>query len=116
MALSVSGDAQQIDENLRSRAANDAKRFAHMAEKAASRKHTPAPKQKATASGWSEKIAKMRETYPKAYMSWEDADDALLKQEFNNGVELKDLSKKLGRHEGSIKMRLQKHYGEDMIL
>ncbi|MBI3889463.1 AAA family ATPase [Candidatus Saccharibacteria bacterium] len=115
MALSVSGDAQQIDENLRSRAANDVKRFAHLSEKAASRKHTAVPKQKATASGWSEKIAKMRETYPKAYMSWEDADDALLKQEFTNGVELKDLSKKLGRHEGSIKMRLQKHYGEDVI-
>lgn len=49
-------------------------------------------------------------------MPWEDADDALLKQEFNNGVDLKALSDKLGRHEGSIKMRLQKHYGEDMVV
>lgn len=116
MALSVSGDAQQIDEGLRSKAANDAKRFAHLGEKAAKRKHAPAPKKKANASGWSEKIAKMRETHPKAYMPWEDADDSLLKQEFTNGVDIKALSQKLGRHEGSIRMRLQKHYGEDVVV
>ena len=115
MALSVSGDAQQIDEGLRTKASNDAKRFAHLSEKAATRKAEPTPKKKATASGWSEKIAKMRETYPKAYMPWENEDDEVLKQDFTNGVDLAGLSKKLGRHEGSIKMRLQKHYGEDVV-
>jgi hypothetical protein len=28
---------------------------------------------------------------------------------------VKELSQKLGRHEGSIKMRLQKHFGEDVV-
>lgn len=116
MALAVSEDAQSIDGMLRSRASNDSKRFAHLSEKAEKRKSEPQPAKKMPGSnGWSEKIAKMRETHPKAYMPWEDADDALLKQEFNNGVDLKALSDKLGRHEGSIKMRLQKHYGEDVV-
>ncbi len=115
MALAVSEDAQSIDENLRSRAAADAKRFDYLGEKAATRKEKPVKAKKASSSGWSEKIAKMRETYPKAYMSWEHADDELLKQEFTNGSDLKMLSQKLGRHEGSIRMRLQKHFGEDVV-
>lgn len=115
MALTMSEEAHTIDDTLRVRAANDAKRFAHLQQKAAVRQTTPEPKKKAASSGWSEKIAKMRETYPKAYMPWETDDDTVLKQEFQNGATIKDLSKKLGRHEGSIKMRLQKHFGEDSI-
>jgi hypothetical protein len=57
----------------------------------------------------------MRETYPNAYRPWQATDDAVLKQEFQNGKSLKDLSELLGRHEGSITMRLQKHFGEDAI-
>lgn len=116
MALEMSEDAHNIDESLRSRAVSDAKRFSHLAVKAAERKTAPEPKKKpAGNSSWSEKIEKMRETYPKAYMPWEDSDDVVLKQEFQSGVSIKDLSKKLGRHEGSIKMRLQKHFGEDVV-
>jgi tetrahydromethanopterin S-methyltransferase subunit G len=61
------------------------------------------------------KIAKMRETHPRAYMPWEKQEDEDLKLGFTNGETIKQLSKKLGRHEGSIKMRLQKHYGEDVV-
>lgn len=114
MALAVSQDAQSIDEDLRSRAAQAVKRFSHLQEKATQRKTKPEPKKKST-SGWSEKIAKMRETHPKAYMPWEHEDDVLLKQEFQNGASIKQLSSKLGRHEGSVKMRLQKHFGEDVV-
>ena len=57
----------------------------------------------------------MRETYPNAYRPWTDDDDTVLKQEFQNGASVKDLSAKLGRHEGSITMRLQKHFGEDVV-
>lgn len=119
MALRVSEDAQSINERLMTRTAADAKKFAHLQKSAEKRKLAPEPvKKKAAtgASGWADKIAKMRETYPKAYMSWEKADDDLLKQEFQNGKSLKELSKKLGRHEGSITMRLQKHFGEDIAL
>lgn len=115
MALTMSEEAHTIDDTLRMRAANDAKRFAYLAVNAEKRAKEPLEKKPSGNSGWSEKIAKMRETYPKAYMPWETDDDTVLKQEFQNGATIKGLSKKLGRHEGSIKMRLQKHFGEDAV-
>ena len=115
-ALLVSEEAQDIDVSLRQHASNDAKRFAHLKEKAKNRKEViPEKKKKQGNAGWAEKIATMREKYPKAYMPWEAQDDAVLKQGFLNGQSIKALSKKLGRHEGSITMRLQKHFGEDMV-
>lgn len=117
MALAISSDAQAIDEQLRQRAVSDVKKFAHLQDKVIKRQQEPEPKaKKATGlDSWSEKIAKMRETHPNAYKPWQAADDELLKQEFQNGVLPKELSVKLGRHEGSIIMRLQKHFGEDVI-
>lgn len=116
MALQISEDAMNIDEGLRKRASNDSKKFAHLHENAKKRQEAPEPSKKPKGNtGWSEKIAKMREVYPKAYMPWEKSDDETLKQDFQNGVSIKELSAKLGRHEGSIKMRLQKHFGEDVI-
>lgn len=115
MALQISQDAQAIDEKLRARASSDGEKFAHLKEQAEKRKTAP-PKQKAKSGGsWQEKIEKMRETYPNAYRPWQKGDDDTLKQEFQNGVGIKELSQKLGRHEGSIKMRLQKHFGEDVV-
>ncbi len=115
MALQVSEDAQSIDGLLRDKAARDMKRFAHLEENAKKRK-TEVPKKKAKkSSGWSEKIAKMRETHPNAYTPWQKDQDEMLKQKFLNGATIKELSKTLGRHEGSIMMRLQKHFGEDVV-
>lgn len=115
MALVVSEDAQTIDKKLRERAANDAEKFAYLAKNAEKRKAEP-PKKKTRNSSWAEKIDKMRQEYPNAYRPWQAQDDATLKQDFQNGSSIKKLSKKLGRHEGSIKMRLQKHFGEDVAL
>jgi ATP-dependent DNA helicase PIF1 len=115
MALQVSEVARDIDGTLRGQAANAAKRFAHLEKKATDRVKNP-PKPKAKAAGWQDKIAKMRETYPNAYMPWEASQDAELKQHFQQGKTVKQLSKLLGRHEGSIKMRLQKHFGEDITV
>ena len=114
MALRVSEDAQTIDVLLRDKAARDKKRFAYLEEKSQKRKDEP-PKKSAKASGWSEKISKMRETYPNAYKPWEASQDAILKEKFQNGATIKELAKLLGRHEGSITMRLQKHFGEDIV-
>lgn len=114
MALQISEIAQDIDGQLRSSATSAAKRFAHLQEKAEKRANEPEPKKKA-ASGWSEKIAKMRETHPNAYKPWQPNDDEILKQQFQNGASVKELSAALGRHEGSVKMRLQKHFGEDVV-
>ncbi len=114
MALKVSSEAQLIDVHLRDRAANAKKRFAHLEKQAEKRKTTP-PKKSKAATGWAEKIEKMRETYPNAYRPWEAAQDDELKMYFQQGESLKELSSRLGRHEGSIKMRLQKHFGDDVV-
>jgi ATP-dependent exoDNAse (exonuclease V) alpha subunit len=114
MALRVSSEAQLIDVHLRDKAAQAAKQYAHLVKNAEKRVKAPTPKAKA-ASGWAEKIEKMREEYPNAYRPWLETQDAELKQYFQQGESLKQLSKRLGRHEGSIKMRLQKHFGEDVI-
>ncbi|MDO4773737.1 MAG: PIF1 family DEAD/DEAH box helicase [Candidatus Saccharibacteria bacterium] len=116
MALAVSSDAVAIDEILRSQSRQAAEELGYLRDEMKQRQKTPLTK-KGSSSGksWSEKIAKMRQTHPNAYKSWQSQDDALLQQEFLSGATIEELSKKLGRHEGSIRMRLQKHFGEDMV-
>jgi ATP-dependent exoDNAse (exonuclease V) alpha subunit len=114
MALRVSGDAQNIDEFLRSKAAKDQKRFADLEESVKKRLEKSPIKSEKKSSNWTARIAKMRETYPNAYKPWEKKHDELLKEKFQNGASIKQLSRLLGRHEGSITMRLQKHFGEDV--
>ena len=115
MALQISEDAQHIDGLLRDKTVRDRERFRHLADKAETRKTQPEPKKKKTSSSsWQEKIDKMRETYPNAYRPWTHEQDAQLKQEFLNGLDLEGLSGLLGRHQRSILMRLQKHFGEDI--
>lgn len=117
MALRVSDDAKYIDEHLRESSAKAAEKFADLVKKSEERKKSPPPKEKKKgSSNWAEKIEKMRETYPNAYRAWSDADDTALKLDFQNGTDLKKLSKKFGRHENSILMRLQKHFGEDIAI
>ena len=115
MALRVSRDALEIDELLRHHSAQAAKEYAHL-EAQAEKRATQPPKPAQKSSSWAEKIAKMRETHPKAYMPWDKRDDATLKQEFHNGASVKAMAEALGRHEGSIRARLKKHFGEDVII
>lgn len=115
MALQVSEDAKSIDRHLRERSAADSERFAHLREQAVKRDLNPVKKKSTGSASWQEKIAKMRETYPNAYKPWLAEHDADLKAGFHNGKSIKELSSDLGRHEGSIRMRLQKHFGEDVV-
>ena len=119
-ALKISEDALAIDDVLRTKSAADHKRFKHLESKALERAKAgdePVAKKKQTGAGsWADKIAKMRETYPNAYKTWTSQEDELLKQDFQLGKSVKELSTELGRHEGSITIRLQKHFGEDVIL
>jgi ATP-dependent DNA helicase PIF1 len=117
MALRVSEEAQAIDGHLRHKTTQALTRFEKLIQKAEDRaKNPPKPIKKAGGSaGWAEKIEKMRETYPNAYRPWEPAQDDKLKQHFTQGETVAQLSQRLGRHEGSIKMRLQKHFGEDIV-
>lgn len=64
---------------------------------------------------WSEKLAKMRLEYPNAYLPWTATDDKKLVASFSSGEPLEKLSKKFGRHIGSIRTRLEKHLGEDIF-
>ena len=57
----------------------------------------------------------MRETYPNAYKPWEKDQDETLKEGFLHGKSVDDLSEILGRHKNSIILRLQKHFGEDVV-
>ena len=118
MALAISEVALEMDDELRRRAARDGQKFAHLQPAADKRASSPEPTKTTTSkgkSGWHERIAKMRETHPNAFRPWTADQDETLKQDFTNGVSLADMSQKLGRHEGSIKMRLQKHFGEDVV-
>lgn len=117
MALQMSDEAREIDESLRRAAAMAAKRFEYLRDKALNREKEPIKKKPSNngSIGWNQKIEKMRETYPNAYRPWLPGDDNTLKEGFSHGESIKSMSKKLGRHEGSIKMRLQKHFGEDAV-
>ena len=115
-ALQMSDEAYTIDERLKMRAANDRERFQYLQRKAEERAAKPLKNpSKKKSSSWSEKIAKMREIHPNAYKPWQPQDDEALKLGFINGESIKHLSTQLGRHEGSIRMRLQKHFGEDAV-
>jgi len=112
MSLKVSPEALHIDGELRSRSDNAVSKFEHLRANAGKRdKQT---KEKKT-SNWNERLAKMREKHPNAYKPWTPADDALLSERFQNGDNLETMMKKLGRHEKSVVMRIQKLFGEDAI-
>lgn len=119
MALKISPEALEIDKELRAKACDDHARFEHLRERAKKREKTAlknANDKEKKASSWAERLEKMRQQHPNAYRPWTDEQDTILKQDFQNGVDLKTLSEKLGRHERSIILRLQKHFGEDIAV
>ncbi len=115
MALRISRDALEIDELLRARAKADAQKFAPLAERAKKRQQEPEEKPKKYSSNWHEKIAKMREIHPNAFRPWTDEDDNKLKKLFDEGKGVDDLVETFGRHPGSIRARLKKHFGEEIV-
>ena len=63
---------------------------------------------------WSDKLAKMRQQYPNAYTPWTEKQDKKLVEMFSSGKTITAISKKMGRHKGSIKARISKHLGDDI--
>jgi hypothetical protein len=118
MALRVSPLARQIDADLRARSAqaliDNEKLIAkwHKAQKT----RKPKPVKTPTKSNWSEKIEKMRLEYPNAYRPWKKEDDQQLQVMFRDGIKPEELTKTFGRHPGSIVKRLQKHFGDDVVV
>jgi len=116
MALMVSQEALAIDNQLREQSGVATTELAHLRANAKTRKATQksAPK----AGTWTEKLATMRQKYPNAYRPWQDKDDKALSALFSKGkpVHIAKLTKKFGRHPGSIRARLVKLFGEDAVL
>lgn len=115
MALKISEDALRIDRELHKKAADDHARFEHLRKNAEKRKKKADKKksEEKKPSTWTERLEKMRETHPNAYKPWSKQDDAVLTQQFQNGVSVEALSETLGRNKKSIILRIQKHFGED---
>jgi hypothetical protein len=58
---------------------------------------------------WIEKMEKIRAEYPNAGKPWQDEEDFVLVQKFNEGIDLDTIAKLLGRKPGSINLRLVSH-------
>jgi ATP-dependent DNA helicase PIF1 len=116
MALRVSPMALDIDSALRRSSAQQAKRFEHLRALAAKRPKEQ-PKTAHAPGSWSAKIEQMRQKYPNAYRPWTATDDNQLVEAFSSGkqISIKELTESFGRHPGSIKARLKKHFGEDAV-
>ncbi len=116
MALKVSAEALAIDEILRKQSHEQSKKFEHLRAEAEKRaqEHASIP----VKADWNEKLGKMRQNYPNAYKPWNKADDEKLIALFSSGkgVTVKKLTEQFGRHPGSIRARLKKHFGEDAII
>lgn len=115
MALRVSPQALEIDQQLLKKSILDSKKFEHLRKKAKKRAKEKIDERPAT--GWNDKVAKMRETYPNAYRPWSETDDSVLVKLFSDGksVTIREMTVKFGRHPGSIRARLKKHFGEDAV-
>ncbi len=116
-ALTMHEEAYELDEMLRRASAKHTKKLENLeeaylsksAERTKSREKEP---KKAGAENWQEKIDKMRENFPNAYKPWKKIEDETMLNQWAAGKTVKQLSKLLGRHEGSIRARLKKHFGD----
>lgn len=123
MALQISEEALEIDKQLRRKSTSDAARYEGLRKRAhereAAEKLNPKPSELSAGSGgWTDKLAKMRADYPNAYKPWSKAEDAKLMSFFEDAKpkSIKQLTEEFGRHPGSIRARLKKHFGEDAIV
>ena len=123
MALRVSEEAVRIEENLQAASRKAVQEhdslFSEAEERWKIEASTPKPVStkvatiKPSGAPWSEKIEKMRADYPNAYKPWSEDDDEKLQKLFKEGKKVKQLTDDFGRHPGSIRARLKKHFGED---
>jgi ATP-dependent exoDNAse (exonuclease V) alpha subunit len=120
MALRVSPLARQIDVELRDRSERALIEHDSAIRAWLEKEHSPAGQKRKSKStetdGWSQKVEKMRKTYPNAYRPWRKADDAKLEELFKSGLTIKKLSEAFGRHPTAVRARLKKMYGESAVL
>lgn len=121
MALRTSPLARSLDGELRVRSIDTRDEHAETIktwlEQEEQRKLKPEQEKPAKKSAsWAEKIEKMREDYPNAYKPWSEQEDVKLVKLFASENGVKALSKLMGRHPGSIRARLKKHFGDEIIM
>lgn len=119
MALRTSPLARQLDGELRARSIDTLDQHAETirvwldAEEA--RKNAPERVIKTESkSTWADRLEKMRAEYPNAYKPWTILEDDKLLKRFTQDTSIKSLSREFGRHPGSIRARLKKHFGPDI--
>ena len=119
-ALQVSPEALAIDAQLRAASEQALIKNDEVLAGAQERWDTPdeppISKSSSSTGDWAERIQKMRETYPNAYRPWSESDDAKLQELFDSGEGLKELTQTFGRHPGSIRSRLKKHFGDEVAI
>lgn len=116
MALKVSPDALKIDKQLQAASLEVAKTHAKLEKLATKALKASSTKQASDKKPWAERLVEMRKTYPNAFKPWPEADDSRLLSLHKKGTGLKELSTALGRHSGSIRARLKKHLGEQVVI
>lgn len=115
MALQLDDAAHEIDAQLKALSAKHQREYAHL-EKDYKKKQTASlRKSREKKVEWQERLAAMRVTYPNAYKPWKKIEDDTLLQQWADGKTVPQLSKMLGRHEGSIRARLKRHLGDDLF-
>ncbi len=117
-ALMMHEEAHLLDEQLRIKSSKDAKKHAGL-EETYLKKQAKKPKKKEPKTGgavsWQAKLDTMRANYPNAYKPWKTIEDQTLLNQWAAEKTVKQLAKTLGRHEGSIRARLKKHFGDDLF-
>ena len=120
MALRVSPLAKLLDADLRLRStqtlSENKETIALWQNAQTSRPKSRVAKTKTADSPWATKVEKMRQEFPNAYKPWSETDDAKLQVLFHDGKKVKELTALFGRHPGSIRSRLKKHFGEEVAL
>lgn len=117
MALKVSSEALKIDQYLKAESEHATKKFGHLQEVALARKtkvEEDKPK-KSVNPQWAEKLAKMREEYPRAFMPWAKVEDQKLLDLFDSCKDISKLCEEMQRQPGGIIARLNKHLGEEKV-
>ena len=114
MALRVSEEALRLEDELQRDSQLAVHQNKDLFEQAEARwvNELKAPKIVDKPKTWTSKLAKMRAEFPNAYTPWSLDDDERLKKLFISGNKVKALTEVFGRHPGSIRARLKKHFGE----
>lgn len=120
MALRTSSLARSLDNELRSRSQDAHERNRKTIEiwqlEEAERQKEPAKSQASKpTSSWNDRLEAMRRDYPNAYKSWSESEDLKLVKLFGAENTISQISSLMGRHPGSIKARLKKHFGDTVV-